>query len=218
MLERVRRRRGRRGSTGHQPLRIHVGSGAERIEGWVNVDIQPFAGVDVVADVTEGFPFEGAEAIYAEHFLEHLRLDDAIEFLLNARRALRPNGWIRLSTPNLDWVWATHYAPGLPRDQKIEAALRTTRAFHGWGHRFLWNEELLAEALAACGFERIRSCRYGHSELAVFEGIERHRAHADTEGHQHVVIYEAAKGEADPRRLEDLRALVERELIRYLSG
>ena len=210
------RRRLRARQRGGPPLRIHVGSGAKPLEGWVNVDIQRLPEVDVVVDVTEGLPFTGAEAIYAEHFLEHLRLDQAIDFLADAHRVLIPGGWIRISTPNLDWVWETHYATDLDREEKIQGALRASRAFHGWGHRFLWNEETLAEALSACGFDRIRSCSFGVSELEIFDGIERHRALRDTDSHQHVVILEAAKGERESGRLETLRDLVHRELIRYL--
>jgi hypothetical protein len=216
MLERVRNRSPWVRRPGDPPLRVHVGSGAKRLDGWVNVDIRRLPGVDVVVDVTRGLPFADAEAIYAEHFLEHLRLDEAIDFLADAHRALTSGGWIRISTPNLDWVWDTHYATDLDREQKIQAALRTTRAFHGWGHRFLWNEEILTEALSACGFDSIRSCDYGASELAIFDRIERHRAVTDTEAHQHVVIVEAAKGKRDSARLRSLRNLVDHELIRYL--
>ena len=42
------------------PLLLHVGCGPERLDGWVNVDIQQLPSVDVVADVTQGLPFDGA--------------------------------------------------------------------------------------------------------------------------------------------------------------
>src|SRR5436305_5607309 len=52
--------------------KLHVGAGRARLDGWVNVDLQPLPGVDVVADVTQGLRFTGVEALFAEHFLEHL--------------------------------------------------------------------------------------------------------------------------------------------------
>ena len=93
------------------PMRLHVGSGPARLEGWLNVDRQDLPEVDLVADVTAGLPVgDGeAEAVFAEHFLEHLPLDDAVAFLREAHRVLAPGGWLRLTTPNLDWVVATHY-------------------------------------------------------------------------------------------------------------
>src|SRR5262249_58301839 len=92
-----------------QPLRLHVGSGTESLAGWINIDNRPLPGVDRVLDVRKGLPFRDVATIYAEHFLEHLSLDDGLAFLAECRRVLAPEGRLRLSTPNLDWVWATHY-------------------------------------------------------------------------------------------------------------
>ena len=36
------------------PLRLHVGCGRARMAGWLNIDVQPLPGVDLVADVTQG--------------------------------------------------------------------------------------------------------------------------------------------------------------------
>ena len=219
MLERIRARRAARARPDGE-VRLHVGSGAERLDGWLNVDLKPFRGVDVVADVTEGLPFadSSVEAVYAEHFLEHLRLDDGLDFLAEVHRVLRPGGVLRISTPNLDWVWETHYDPAADPGEKVEAALRANRAFHGWGHRFLWNTEILERAMAGCGFVDLVRCRWGESERPELAGIERHRAHRDTDSHPHVVIVEGAKGAADPERARELRRLAEQELIRYLGG
>jgi predicted SAM-dependent methyltransferase len=196
---------------------LHIGSGSARLEGWVNMDIQALPGVDVVADVTKGLEITDVKAIFAEHFLEHLALDAAIAFLLEAHRVLIRRGWIRLSTPNLDWVWSTHYRLDVDADGKRAAALQLNRAFHGWRHRFLWNREILGEALAACGFDKIRWCRYGESDLRVFHGIERHETYVDEPHLPHVIIAEARKGKPQPERLDQLRGLLEQEFLRHLA-
>src|SRR5687768_18017028 len=49
---------------------------------------------------SKGLEFQDVEAVFAEHFLEHLPVDAALSFLLEAHRVLAPGGWIRLSTPN----------------------------------------------------------------------------------------------------------------------
>ena len=197
--------------------KLHIGSGRARLEGWVNMDVQALPGVDVVADVTQGLEFENAEAIFAEHFLEHLAIDDALSFLLEAHRVLGPDGWIRLSTPNLDWVWSTHYRLDLDGEGKRAAALQLNRAFHGWRHRFLWNREMLGEALAACGFDPVRWCRYGESELPAFQGIERHETYTDAPELPHVIIAEARKGDGQPERLERFRVLVHSEFLAHMA-
>ena len=200
------------------PLRLHVGCGAARLEGWVNIDLQPLPGVDVVADITQGLRFSGAELIFAEHFLEHLRVDAAVDFLAEAHRALAPGGCLRLSTPNLDWVMIHAYHPQAPAEQKPMEALQINRGFHGWGHEFLWNREILALALEACGFDDLAWCRWGESARPQLRGIERHETYPDTPELPHVLIAEATRGESRPGALADFRALLEREFLSQLRG
>ncbi len=201
-----------------KPQRLHIGSGDKRLEGWVNIDLKPLPGVDVIADVTRGLDFQDVEAVFAEHFLEHLPIDAALDFLCESHRVLAPGGWLRLSTPNLDWVWITHYRLDAEASDKRLNAIKLNRAFRGWGHQFVWNREMIAEALLACGFERVRWCRYGESELPVFQGLERHETYGDSDDLPHVVIVEAAKGPAQPQRLAALRDLLRRELLDHLAG
>ncbi|HEX4954376.1 MAG TPA: methyltransferase domain-containing protein [Thermoanaerobaculia bacterium] len=201
-----------------KPVRLHIGSGDKRLDGWVNIDLKPLPGVDVVADVTQGLEFDHVEAVFAEHFLEHLRVDHALRFLREAHRVLMPGGVIRLSTPNLDWVLETHYRADAPPREKLMMTVRLNRAFHGWGHQFLWNRETLALALAACGFSEPRWCRYGESDMAVFQGLERHETYGDSDQLPHVIIAEATRLEAKPAEYLELAGLFERELIDHLAG
>jgi len=176
------------------PVRLHIGSGQRRLPGWINIDHQDLPGVDRVLDVTKGLPYENAAAIYAEHFLEHLPLDAGLAFLAECRRALRPDGVLRLSTPNLAWVLATHYRsdPALPEDQGLFDCLRTNRAFHGWGHQFLYNRAALARALRAGGFAEVTFHAYGESERPDFVGLEGHEKSDDAPDLPHVLVAEAA--------------------------
>lgn len=198
------------------PPRLHIGSGRARLEGWLNLDVQDLPGVDLVIDVTTGLPFHGVEAVYAEHFLEHLELDRALDFLLDVHRCLDDSGALRLSTPNLDWVWETHYSSRTedPSAKRIQG-LRLNRAFHGWRHRFLWNRELLAAAVTACGFEDLAWCGWGESPRVIFRGIERHETYEDRPDLPHVIIVEARRGEARPAALAALRRLVETEFLAF---
>src|SRR5436305_13877800 len=162
-------------------LRLHIGSGNVRLPGWTNVDAQRLPGVDVVAVVTRWLYFAVADAVFSEHFLEHLAVDDALRFLLEAHRVLMDGGWVRLTTPNLDWVWLTHYRLEGEAAERREAALAINRAFRGWRHPFLWNREMLAEALAARGLAAGRWCRRGESEPPFFRAPERHDTCRDRE-------------------------------------
>jgi 2-polyprenyl-3-methyl-5-hydroxy-6-metoxy-1,4-benzoquinol methylase len=196
------------------PVRLHIGCGQEAIPGWINIDNRPLPGVDRVLDVRHGLPFRGAAAIYAEHFLEHLTLDDGLAFLRECRRALAPSGVLRLSTPNLDWVYATHYRmePTATAEESVRDCLWLNRAFHGWGHRFLYNRTMLEAALKSCGYAIVRFQRYGQSDVPELSGIEKHETWQDTAEMPHVLIAEASGQAAEeplPATLvEDFRVAV----------
>jgi predicted SAM-dependent methyltransferase len=176
-----------------RPTRLHIGCGQQSIAGWINIDNQGLPGVDQVLDVRQGLPFGDVTAIYAEHFLEHLGLDEGLAFLGECRRVLRPDGILRLSTPNLDWVLATHYRLGgtSEEDARLDC-MRLNRAFHGWGHQFLYNRATLSSALASAGFAGMTFRRYGESEIPELSGLERHETWEDTPDLPHVLIVEAS--------------------------
>lgn len=182
----------------------------------MNIDRLPLPEVDLVRDATASLgPFREVRAVYAEHFLEHLDGPGALSFLGLVRRVLAADGRLRLSTPNLEWVWTTQYRREATPEEKVEQALAVNRCFYGWGHRVLWNRELLERALGASGFRGLRWYRYGESDDPLFDGIEGHETYPDEPALPHVLVVEAAKGEPDPAALAALRADFERELERY---
>jgi predicted SAM-dependent methyltransferase len=199
-------------------LRLNVGCGRRPLAGWVNLDLQRLPGVDRVLDVRAGLPFRDAGAIYAEHFLEHLSFPEALEFLRSAHAALAPDGRLRLSTPNLEWVWATHTPSAADEGEARRRALVANRAFYGWQHRFLWTRPLLAEALAACGFEGIVFHRYGESDDLALAGLEQHPRDEDSAELPHVLVVEATRGAYDRGRHERLLAAARQHLLDHLRG
>jgi predicted SAM-dependent methyltransferase len=197
------------------PLRLHLGCGQAPIPGWVNIDVQALPGVDRVLDVRDGLPYRDVAAIYAEHFLEHLDVAEGLACLAECRRVLAPDGILRISTPNLDWVFATHYRHGQwPTDQDaISDCFQLNRAFHGWGHRFLYNRPALVAALTAAGFSKISMHRYGESDVPELVGLERHEKSGDTPELPHVLIAQASgqgeKGAMPGNLLEEYRQALE---------
>ena len=104
---------------------IHCGTARKFREGWMNTDILPMpdrnggrtepgriarisrTGEDhwyyLQHDSVEPYPFEDGsfEWAFAEHFLEHLTPDEAVGWLSDVRRLLKPGGVLRVTTPNL---------------------------------------------------------------------------------------------------------------------
>lgn len=191
--------------------KINVGCGPSAREGWINVDIQSFSSVDVVMDVTKEWQFSDISYVYAEHFLEHLKLEKGVEFIYNAGQSLVDGGWLRLSTPNVEWVLKTHYKPNeIDSDDKaISSVAAINRAFHGWGHEFLYSPQILEIILSQMNFSNIRFCEYGHSELDVFQDIEEHGKYSVVDGSPSVIIMEAQKGGTVNRPLKVMGSLTE---------
>lgn len=190
-----------------EPLRLHVGSGPHQLPGWINIDNQLYPGVDRVLDVTRRLPFRDVAFVFAEHFIEHLDYSDAVSFLRHCRRVLRDDGVLRLSTPNLDWVWRSHYRPTLTPDQELLGCFGLNRAFRGWGHQFLYNFGTLAATLQDAGFANVVRCEYGESTHPELGGLEAHEQNPDFEGLSHILIVEASgRGGVAPEAIREPRA------------
>ncbi len=195
---------------------LHIGCGREALPGWTNVDIQAFAEVDIVQNVTHDLPFSELHRIFSEHFLEHLDFESGLNFLSESNRLLAEGGWLRLTTPNLDWVWTNGYSPDPNEPNRLTRGFHANRSFYGWQHRFLWNRELLHEAALAAGFSTIRWCEWGVSRLPEFNALERHERYPDSPDLPHVLILEAQRGEFDPKRKRDFLATAHREFLQSL--
>lgn len=82
-------------------MRLNLGCGKRKLDGYVNVDVRKDA--DLVCDVRE-LPeelFGKADEILAVHLIEHFTYYDAPRVLLHWRQVLKPGGRIILECPNL---------------------------------------------------------------------------------------------------------------------
>lgn len=84
-------------------LKLNIGCGAQRIDGWIAVDRVPMAGV-TVADAT-ALPFGNAcaECVLMADVIEHLHpFKEVPRALAEVYRVLEPGGVVRLATPDFD--------------------------------------------------------------------------------------------------------------------
>jgi predicted SAM-dependent methyltransferase len=169
------------------------------LPGWVNIDNQPYNGIDFRWDLSRELPFRNVKHAFAEHFIEHLSYDQAALFMTRIRAALRDDGVLRVSTPNLDWVWYTAYHPTGWQDgeEPIRDCFVINRAFRGWGHQFLYNIATLTALLEGAGFETVTSFPYGQSDTPELRGLEHHERYLDAPELPHILIVEA-RGRRQP--------------------
>jgi hypothetical protein len=125
---------------------------------------------------------------------------------------LRDDGVLRLSTPNLDWVWEVSYRRENWRgsEDALHDCFDTNRAFRGWGHQFLYNFPTLAALLRNAGFAEVHQLSYGQSDIPELAGLERHQTYPDSPGLPHVIVVEA-RGRATPAVIEGAEMIAEYE-------
>lgn len=84
-------------------LRINLGCGNKRIEGFIGVDIGEGAAVDVrmsVSDYLRSLPDGAVQEVYSRHFLEHVEPQALRPLLLEIDRVLRPGGRAHFIVPH----------------------------------------------------------------------------------------------------------------------
>lgn len=84
--------------------RLNWGCGTITPFGWVNSDIMPIPGVEVVADIRGGLPLpsESFDYIVSIHALPELTYRELDGALAELHRLLKPGGVLRLGLPDMD--------------------------------------------------------------------------------------------------------------------
>lgn len=168
---------------------LNIGSGNNKLPGFINVDIEP--GADVVADVTRGLPFNSnsVDGIYSEHFIEHLSQAEGCFFFRECRRILKPGATMRVATPDLDEIIASFTKAGFDSAGNPAGWLHpdwfrfgfewiSTRAemlntaMREWGHKWLYNEEEMVRLAVFCGLSGANRCELGKSGTPEFCNLE----------------------------------------------
>ena len=102
-------RRQARTFDGQAPLRLHLGSGGNNLDGWVNIDLVG-AHADLTWDLRRPLPLgkAAAEAVFLEHVLEHMTMAEGVQVLHHLLEVLVPGGILRVGVPDAG-LYATSY-------------------------------------------------------------------------------------------------------------
>jgi ubiquinone/menaquinone biosynthesis C-methylase UbiE len=83
-----------------EPIKIELGCGNQKPEGFIGIDMFPLDGVDIVANIENGLDFipdNSVDLISSRHFLEHVTNYE--QLLREIFRVLKPNGIHRAIVP-----------------------------------------------------------------------------------------------------------------------
>lgn len=138
----------------HRQLRLNLGAGDDRREGYLNVDLRVET-ADLVADV-RSLPFAAgaADELLAHDVLEHFWRDAVPALLGEWQRVLRRGGLLRVRVPNLPVLAAL-----LDTDQH-DQVVENIYGGHRWGpegaydtHHWGWSRTSLVRELDRAGFD-----------------------------------------------------------------
>lgn len=139
-------------------MKLHIG-GHQVKEGWKILNIQPFAGVDFIGDISDLGQFEdrSIDAIYASHVLEHVPAAAILKTLEGIYRVLRRGGQFMVSVPDVDALFPAILNPEMPMDYKLRF---TSMVFGGQTdahdiHYFGWNFQFMQHFCEEVGFMRV---------------------------------------------------------------
>ena len=83
---------------------LNLGCGSRYHPAWTNMDIAPQSPGVIQHDLSRGIPLPDASCtvVYNSAVLEHMRCANALAFLLECHRVLKPGGTIRVGVPDLE--------------------------------------------------------------------------------------------------------------------
>ena len=163
-------------------IKINFGCYTQMFKGWINIDVLPLEryaaehGFNFIRlDVRNPLPFpdDYADIVYHSHLIEHLTIEQAINFLKECRRIMKPGAVMRVSTPDLDIFIDAYLKGDMDKFSKAQPeiyskfktqAMKFSLIIFGnlgytqeryWGHFMIYNEESLRELLELAGFNKI---------------------------------------------------------------
>jgi predicted SAM-dependent methyltransferase len=143
-------------------IRLNIGCGHIPIEGYVNVDMRPLPGVDMVAGV-DNLPVDPASVteIFSAHLLEHFPEEQLRRQLLPYWWSLlEPGGRFRAVVPDSEAMVAA-YAAGAIGFPELRRVIFGDQEYEGDFHFNAFTPQSLVEMLEKAGFVDVRVVETG---------------------------------------------------------
>jgi len=159
---------------GKGSLKLNIGCGPNRKEGWINIDLSP--GAELALDMRERirFPDGSAIIIYSEHFFDCLDYpEEAQHFLRECLRVLEPSGIFRVGVPDTRWplldyagvgdgLWLRACKTEFSRPEWCKTPLDHVNDHFRCGteHRYSYDFDTIENVLKEAGFVEINQCQF----------------------------------------------------------
>jgi predicted SAM-dependent methyltransferase len=158
--------------------RVHLGCGPDLRPGWLNIDYRPGAtlGYDAATgflnyDLRQGLPeiaTGSVDVFFSSHFFEHVNPQEALNLMVECRRAVRDDGMVRFQMPDFKQTFRAYVDDDqafldkalnyynlldkLPVYSRNYADLVSVAVYEDYTHKWVWDPQNLSLALIAAGF------------------------------------------------------------------
>ena len=148
-------------------IRLHLGCGRRILPGYVNVDVQPHAGVDVLADIAR-LPFgaESVDLIYSCAVIEHFGRRQWRGVLAHWYATLKAGGVLRLSTADFEAAVQQYLHAG--NVEELLGLIVGGQKDRWDRHGMIFDFKTLAAGLNAVGFGHVRRYDWRQTDLGQF--------------------------------------------------
>ena len=136
-------------------IKLHLGCGKRRFDGYINIDLSETSATDLVCNIKK-LPFKdnSVELVETYHVIEHMPRHDLPIALKEWHRVLVSGGKLIIEFPDFDET-ARQYLAG--NESRIDNIFGLQR-FSGDAHMFGYNFQRLKKLIEECGFIKIENC------------------------------------------------------------
>jgi predicted SAM-dependent methyltransferase len=109
--------------------------------------------------------------IYSSHFFEHLFKDDASKLLKACAKALKPEGIIRISIPDLAYA-VSLYGHGRKAEMLDDYFFVEGKGSYLARHKYMYDFDLIKAILEEAGFSNVTRCEYQQGKTPDIEILD----------------------------------------------
>jgi predicted SAM-dependent methyltransferase len=141
-------------------MKLDLGSGHVRIDGWLRVDLDPEADADfriAIQDLEKHFKPNTIDEIRAYHVLEHVRPKEVFPTMRSWWKVLKPGGKVTIEVPDCEGVMIA-YAKGQTSWAEVKRVIlgADQDATEWMVHRNLFNTGAVRRFFEITGFVNIK--------------------------------------------------------------
>lgn len=141
-------------------MKLNFGCGETKLEGYINVDLEPSSNPDVVCDIRKNpLPFKDSsvEHIQMFHSIEHIEQRWWTTVFAEFRRVLKDDGTLFLAYPEFEKCAKNFLENHLGLKELWKATLYGRQLYPGDYHVVPMETSSLVEILRTCGFKDFKT-------------------------------------------------------------